>query len=115
MKYEKIYLCSIATYDEDWEVYMSSRQDMAEVNGSTYDGITANATHEITIANDLDIFREKETVYHEVCHAFNNSLYNRKEEFTHEEMCDFVGRYGKNIHEQAQKILKAIENKGVAK
>ena len=109
MKKERKYLCVIATFDELWGVYLVDPFEMQSIDSSMYDGLTINTNHEILISSVLDEFRQRETVYHEVTHAFNNSLYGRKENFTHEEMCDFIGRYGIHIHTQSQKILDAIE------
>lgn len=115
MKVRDRYICTINTYDEDWETWLVTKDSMQETDGSTFYGLCINSSHELKIANDLDPFNEIKTVYHEVTHAFNNSLNNGKQTFTIEEVCEFIGRYGKNIHEQSQKILQGLNEMEVRK
>lgn len=109
MKFEQRYICDIKTFDEYWEVIMKSQPDMSDVDGATFRGLTVYENHEIHICNNLDEWNLKSTVYHEVAHAFIHSLANHQSEFTNEEVCDLIGRYGSHIHEQAQKVLNEIE------
>ena len=104
----KRFVCSIFTFDVKWDVFLKSEFEFATPEGNGYLGMTYNLIHEIHIRDDLDVQMMKEVVYHEVTHAFNFSMYNNKQEFTHEEMCDFIGRYGNNIHDQSQNILQSI-------
>jgi len=109
MKFEEKYICDIATFDELWDVFMKPSANMTTPDGKSYNGLTYVETHEIHLASDIDNYRLKEVIYHEVSHAFNMSMYGNKSEFTDEEMCGFIGRYGYHIHIQAQKILLALE------
>lgn len=111
MKFEEKYICEIETFDVKWEVIMKVDSNMRSPSGESYAGICFSQTHEIHLSSSLDNYTLKEVVYHEVAHAFNMSLYGNKKEFTDEEMCDFIGRYGYQIHIQSQKILEEIEKR----
>ena len=105
---DKQFICTIETFDVKWQVYIIDRDDPILNNSMRYSGLTVSNEHKIYIENGLDNIGLKEVVYHEVTHAFNNSLNNRKQEFTHEEVCDFVGRYGRNIYGQAEWVLRSV-------
>jgi hypothetical protein len=109
MKIEEKYICDIETFDEKWEVFMKPNNNMVTSDGKYYNGLTILETHEIHLSSDMDTYRLREVVYHEVTHAFNISMYGNKRDFTDEEMCDFIGRYGYHINKQSQKIIKKLE------
>lgn len=102
-------ICSILTYNVKWNVYLIDRDNpILNTANARYDGVTVYHDHTIYISDGLDETATKETVYHEVTHAFNHSLYGHKTNLTDEDLCNFIGCYGRNIYNVAETICEKI-------
>ena len=94
----------------EWEMTQVCAEDsrLRLSNGDLCIGTTREYTLCIAIDKDLpkDVFLQ--TVRHELTHAFliSTQLVDKKENFTDEEICEFVAKYGAQIEEISQRFMR---------
>lgn len=76
-----------------------------EMDGNTLFGQMENAEPTITIAR-YGHERELETARHEITHVYIEEYLLGWDEFTAEDVCMLVGKYGQEICDKANKIMK---------
>lgn len=90
-------------------VFLGSKDDRLVLNGERCLGITEFADRRIYIANDTGGQVFKETVRHELTHAFlYSSGYDEKlsgGDNVEEAVCEFAERYVPELHRLSRKII----------
>ena len=106
MKIKKIIIINT-----EWTIKILPQLDCSlfETNGDTYSGKTNYSTKEIIIAEGLSSTRFYEVLIHELTHAVILQLMLGKENFTQEEVCEFMERYCGYIYDLANEICKEVE------
>ena len=93
--------------DLDWQVFFAhSRADKLKLDGTDCMGITYYQEQEIYLNKDLgtDLFRQ--TVIHELSHAFLFSFgYHLDCEMVEEAVCDFLGSHLDKIYKLTNKVI----------
>lgn len=93
----------IGHYDWNVELVDSTDKDLED----KYDGRCTYGTMRIAVKNDLDPQVIKETLLHELTHAYLCMAGRyRQTKFEVDELCEFVGWYAEPMLETADKILK---------
>ena len=69
-------------------------------------GLTLCKISEIRLAKDIDKDLLYSTLIHELVHAYLFEYGMPRETYSQEDMCNFFGAYGKEIIENACKIIK---------
>lgn len=60
-------------------------------------GLCDNLTEQIYIYKNMSLTNKRRVLAHELAHAFAYSSFCRKDEYTEEEMCNFVESFALNI------------------
>lgn len=78
------------------------------VNGTFRQGTTHFHTQTIYLSNDLLEDRKREVLLHELTHCFlyATQAYVDKENFTEEEVCEFVALYGAKVTDIMRKYFE---------
>lgn len=96
-----------------WTIEKCSNNELPLSDG-LFAGRTFYFDRKIYINKDLDRALLEETIRHELTHAFiyQTQILNQEEDFKYsqEMLCEFVGKYGKEIERIAERYLK--EEKG---
>lgn len=97
-----------------WDVVcVNSDNSMLLVNGNRCKGAAHFYHHKIYINKDLPHCEKLSTLRHELAHVFlYETQIQSKDEYTEEEMCEFMGIYGDTIVNIANECMK-IEGKNI--
>lgn len=99
----KVIICG-----QPWEVYMASSHDaVLIVDGKDCMGTTWVVDHRIYINTSVNAMMAEHVVRHEVTHAvLYSSQITTPEQFSEENVCDFIGDWGPEIERVSKIILK---------
>lgn len=93
----------------DWSVEKCSNSENPLADG-LFCGKTFFFDRKIYLNKDLNQSGLEETIRHELVHAFlyQTQILNQEKDFSYSEemLCEFVGKYGKDIEKIAERYLK---------
>lgn len=104
----------IKLVNSDWKIELKSPNDPAlYVDGSARCGACWPAAKMIAISDELSEGSAREVIRHELCHAvFAKTQITRSDQFSEEEICDMVGKWGGYIEDLQKKAFSCLCEKG---
>ena len=101
-------MAKVTICGQPWEVYIACPHDAnLIVDGKDCMGTTWQSTHRIYISTSINEMMAEHVVRHEVAHAvLFSSQISVPEQFSEENVCDFVGDWGPEIERVSRIILK---------
>lgn len=93
-----------------WTIETRSATDAALISdGAMIRGITQCGKQLILLSGDLDQRTARLVILHELVHAYLWSTQARMpDEYTEEEVCEFVARWGRKINDTAEMIVTEL-------
>lgn len=95
-------------WDKDWTIKFVPKESpelKAMVTGNAWWGIEDYENLTIYLANDIHPNAQRETLIHELTHAYMAISLHREKKFDEEFICDFNGRYASAIVKDTDEIL----------